>query len=151
MTLLCLRQTITKLYSSDITYKMCTSTFFLIRTAPLHTDKYIYIISSFIIQYVYFLWLMLNFTSYKHEPKIVYFLKTNYDTKNARFYNELRQYYIYLGRPHHYQVHKLTLDNKNHKTSVFYYIRLLYSVSEGSEIGYHYFLLAWFEHVGYVW
>jgi len=69
---------------------MCTFTFFLIRTATLHTDKYIYIISSFIIQYVYFLWLMLTFTSYKHEPKIICFLKTNYDTKTAQFYNELR-------------------------------------------------------------
>jgi len=84
---------------------------------------------------------MLTFTSYKHEPKIVYFLKTNYDTKTARFYNELRQYYIYLGRSHNYLVHKLAFDIKNHKRSVFHYIRLLYSVSEGSEIGIRCFLL----------
>lgn len=62
---------------------------------------------------------MLTFTSYKHEPKIVYFLKTNYDTKTAGVYNELRQYYICLGRPHNYLVHKLTLDIKNHKRSMF--------------------------------
>jgi len=73
MTLLCIRQTITMLNSSDITYIMCAFTFLLIHTAPLHTDNYIYIISTFTTQYIYFLWLMLTFTSYKHEPKIVYF------------------------------------------------------------------------------